>query len=88
MIFLNYIKFKHGKLVRGEKCLCRGILATYLGTYVENQHTVHMMRMDSIVSRESGVPVICDYIEQCTDKSDIVCIKQQEPAIEGQMQLC
>jgi len=87
MIFVNSIKFKHGKLKRGEQCLFRGARATYLGSYIENGHTVDMMRLNAIED-ESGLVVIVEYIEQCTDRSDIVCISQQEPAIENQMQLC
>lgn len=87
MIFLNYIKFKHGKLKRGEKCLFRGVLATYLGTYVEKNHTVDLMRMDTVMT-DGSVPVLLEYVEQCTDRSQITCIAQQEPAIEGQLQLC
>lgn len=87
MIFANSIKFKHGNLKRGEQCLFRGIRATYLGSYTENDHTVDMMRLNAI-KNESGLVVIMEYIEQCTDRRDIVCISQQEPAIENQMQLC
>lgn len=87
MIFVNYIKFKHGKLKRGERCLFRGVSATYLGSYVEKNHTVDLMRMDTVLA-ENNVPVILEYVEQCTDRSQITCIAQQEPAIEGQMALC
>ncbi len=87
MIFLNYIEFKHGKLRRGERCLWRGYDATYMGSYVENHHTVYMLRVDRIYS-VSGLPVLEEYMAQCFDKNEITCIKQQEPAIEGQMALC
>lgn len=87
MIFLNYIKFRHGKLQRGERCLWRGYHAVYLGSYVENGHTVYMLRVDKMYGI-SGLPVLEEYIAQCTDKKEITCIKQQEPAIEGQLQLC
>ena len=87
MIFLNYIKLKYGKLKRGEKCLFRGIPATYLGTYVEKNHTVDLMRMDTVIN-DNDLPIILEYVEQCTDRKQITCIKQQEPEIEGQMALC
>lgn len=87
MIFINYIKFKHGKLKRGERCLWRGHDATYLGSYVEGNHTVYMLRVNRVYS-VSNLPVIEEYMAQCFDVTEITCIKQQEPAIEGQMQLC
>lgn len=87
MIFVSYIKFKHGKLKRGERCLFRGVPATYLGTYVEKNHAVDLMRMDTVMT-DDDVPVILEYVEQCTDRSQITCIAQQEPAIEGQLMLC
>ena len=87
MIFLNYIPFKHGKLKRGEKCLWRGYDAVYLGSYVENKHTVYLLRVDRMYNM-SGIPVLEEYVAQCTVKKEITCIKQQEPAIEGQLQLC
>lgn len=87
MIFLNYIKFKHGKLKRGERCLYRGKSATYLGTYVERGHVVDMM-LTSCSYEMHGLINIDQFIEQCTDRSAIVCIAQQELPIEGQMVLC
>lgn len=86
MVFINYIKFKHGKLKRGERCLYRGVMATYLGSYVEKQHVVDLMRMDTVV--KDDIPLVLEYVEQCTDRSQIVCIHQQEPVIEGQLVLC
>jgi len=82
MIFLNYIKFKHGNLKRGERCLFRGMPAVYMGTYVEDKHTVYMLRVDSIESTE-GIMQITECIVQCMDRKEITCIKQQEPVIEG-----
>lgn len=87
MIFLHYIKFKHGKLKRGERCLFRGRPATYLGTYVDKDGTVDMIRIEELMS-ENGVPLMLQYIEQSRDRDDIVCVAQEEPAIEGQMRLC
>lgn len=87
MIFLNYIKFKHGKLKRGERCLYKGSMATYLGTYVEKSNTVDMIRC-SVTYKQNGLIMIDQFIEQCTDRSLITCIHQQEPIIEGQLQLC
>ena len=87
MIFVNYIKFKHGKLKRGERCLWRGRNATYMGTYVERGHVIDMMRV-SVSYEQKGLINIDEFIEQCTDRSEITCIAQQEPAIEGQMVLC
>ena len=88
MIFINYIKFKNGKLSRGERCLYKGHLATYLGSYVEKSHTVDMIRIEAVTSEISGIVVIEQFIEQCTNRGDIVCLAQQEKPIEGQMQLC
>lgn len=87
MIFLNYVPFRHGKLKRGERCLWRGYDATFMGSYVENGHTVYMLRVDKVYS-VSRLPVLEEYLAQCFDKKEITCIKQQEQVIEGQMALC
>lgn len=87
MIFLNYIRFKNGKLRRGERCLYKGSSATYMGSYVERGHTVDMFRC--YVSYDCrGLLMTEEFIDQCTDRSLITCIAQQEPVIEGQMKLC
>ena len=88
MIFINYIKFQHGKLKRGERCLYKGHPATYLGSYVEKSHTIDMMRIEQVTSEITGLVVINQFIEQCDDRSNITCIAQQRPVPENQMQLC
>lgn len=87
MIFLNYIKFKHGKLKRGEQCLYKGRQATYLGSYVERNHVIDML-LTSCSYEQHGIINIDQFIEQCTDRSQITCSVQQEQPIEGQMILC
>jgi len=88
MIFKNQIRFKHGSLKRGERCLYKNHEGVYLGSFKEcdSGKFVHMIKLG--VCALADAPIYEDVIIECTDLNDITCIKQQAPAIDGQMQLC
>ena len=87
MVFVNYIKYKHGKLKRGDRCLYMGQPAVYMGSYVEHHHTVDMLRVQE-TTVEGAIINIREFILQSEDRERITCIQQMEPAIEGQLMLC
>lgn len=87
MIFTNYIRYGNKKLSRGERCLFRNHMATYLGSYTDKRGTVHMVRVNRVCDSKD-MPVIFEHIEQVFDKNEIVCIAQEELPIDGQMRLC
>ena len=88
MIFQNNIKFKHGNLKRGDGCLYRGKLGIYMGSYIENNHKIHMIKVHEISSLTGGLPLIQEYIAMCDDPNDIVCKVQEYQPPEEQMTLC
>lgn len=78
MIFRDSTKFKHGALVRGDKCLWRSLDAVYLGSYRVNMKSdwVHLFYI------ESNDCVITDITFGYVTTS-----KKKHPELEGQMSL-
>ena len=89
MDFKDRVQFKHGYLKRGDRCMYRTMSGTFLGAYKEDASKFwkYMILVDA-VRNENGLPVITEFIETTTDLRWIICIKQQEKPVEGQMVLC
>ena len=86
MIFKNSIRFKHGTLRRGDKCLYRQWPGVYMGSYIENEHTVHMIKVYAYYGINGNMQIE-EYIAQTTNKNDIVCHQQEMEAAENQLRL-
>lgn len=77
MKFKNSIRYKHGTLTRGDKCIVDIYEAVYLGSYDDGDGWVHLMLVK---------PLDCEQVLICiTDANRIVCHQQQEKPILGQL---
>ena len=86
MIFKNSIPLSNGILTRGDQCLFRGAWkAIYMGSYKDSEKSNwrHILKVQAIFEYETKS--IDETLVETDRIEDIVCIKQQEQSIEGQM---
>ena len=82
MLFKDSIRFKHGTMVRGDKCLWNSQEAEYLGSFKASKSGVwqHLLNVHASWCNEDVVMV-----EE--DLSAIITVNRKAPEVEGQMRL-
>ena len=82
MLFKETIRFKHGNLVRGDKCLWKSLEAEYLGSFKSEGKGKWRHLFNVRVSWcDDEVVMVEDNLDAITTS------KRKEPELEGQMML-
>lgn len=78
MRFRDSIRFKHGCLNRGDKCLVNSVGAVYLGSYADSTW-VHLFQTENWDGSNA--------VLQIKDLDKVTTSNKKAPELEGQMML-